>query len=481
MRFIKNTSVYLVILVVLFFAAGLVQAGDVVQKWVARYNGPGNGYDYATAIAVDSSGNIYVTGYSTGSGTGYDYATIKYDQNGNQKWVARYNGLGNGYDLAYAIALDGSGNIYVTGQSIGSGTGCDYATIKYDPNGNQKWVARYNGPGNDFDAAFAIALDSSGNIYVTGQSIDFGTFFDYATIKYDPNGNEMWVARYNGPGNGPDYANAIAVDSSGNVYVTGFSLGSDSGPDYATIKYDPNGNEMWVARYNGPGNDFDAAFAIALDSSGNIYVTGQSIDFGTFFDYATIKYDPNGNEMWVARYNGPGNGPDCANAIAVDNSGNVYVTGSSYSSDTGDDYATLKYDTDGNQIWVARYNATGNGYDYATDIAVDGSGNVYVTGYSYGSGTNADYATVKYDTNGNELEVARYNGPPQANAIALDSSGHVYVTGCSSDGDYATIKYGHGCSVPSWCDGADTNKDGRVDLADFEILVNHWLDGADSN
>src|SRR5207248_794868 len=129
-------------------------------------NGPGNNTDQANAIAVDSAGNVYVTGLSFGSATGFDYATVKYDTNGNQLWVQRYNGPGNNTDQANAIAVDSAGNVYVTGSSFGSGSSLDYATIKYDTNGNQEWLQRYNGPGNGSDAARAIAIDAASNVYV---------------------------------------------------------------------------------------------------------------------------------------------------------------------------------------------------------------------------------------------------------------------------------------------------------------------------
>jgi len=192
---------------------------------VARYNGPGNAGDTAWAVAVDASGNVYVTGASVGSGTGKDYATIKYNSSGIQQWVARYNGPGNSDDVATAIAVDGSGNVYVTGYSTGSSGGFDYATIKYDASGTQKWVARYDGTGNGNDYAFSIAVDGLGNVYVTGFSTGPASGYDYATIKYNSSGRQQWVARYNGSGNGSDDAQAIAIDSSGNVYVTGISWG----------------------------------------------------------------------------------------------------------------------------------------------------------------------------------------------------------------------------------------------------------------
>ncbi|MBA3726190.1 MAG: SBBP repeat-containing protein, partial [Armatimonadetes bacterium] len=164
-----------------------------------------------------------------------------------------------------------------------------------------------------------------------------------ATIKYDSNGNQLWAARYNGPGSRWDEARALAVDGAGNVYVTGYSWSDATREDYATIKYDSNGNQLWVARYNGPWNDYDAAYALAVDGVGNVYVTGGSYGVGTATDYATIKYDSNGNQLWVARYNGPGNDIDAAYALAVDGAGNVYVTGGSQGARTDYDYATIKY------------------------------------------------------------------------------------------------------------------------------------------
>src|SRR6266542_3142458 len=159
-------------------------SGNVQEEWAKGYNGPGNFSDQAFAIAIDGSGNVYVTGASFGSGTDYDDATIKYTASGTEEWVARYNGPGNLFDHPFAIAVDGAGNVYVTGRSIGSGTDFDYATVKYNAaDGAEDWVTRYNGPGNGADAARAIAIDGSGNVYVTGESFA-GAETDYATIKY---------------------------------------------------------------------------------------------------------------------------------------------------------------------------------------------------------------------------------------------------------------------------------------------------------
>lgn len=420
------------------------------QRWIAIYNGPYNNNDIAYAVSIDAFGNVYVTGSSVGSGTNIDCATIKYDADGTELWVTRYNGLGNGNDGTSSIALDADGNVYVTGDSDEGETDFDYITIKYDTDGNDLWVAHYDGPGsgNDIDRASAIALDTFGNVYVTGHSEGSGTSFDYATIKYDTDGNELWVARYDGPVNGGDIAGAIALDSDNNVYVTGYSVGSETGSDYATIKYDTDGNELWAARYNGPESLQDKANSIALDENGNVYVTGYSESSGTSKDYATIKYDSNGTELWVAFYDGPGNDQDRASAIILDLDANVYIAGISENDELMDSlfYAIIKYDMNGNELWAVRYDGPENyHWEDGPNLAVDAEGNLYMTGTTRKSISDlgSNYTTLKYDQEGNEIWSICYDDPNYDNhvrAIALDADGNVYVTGKSS-GDYATIKY----------------------------------------
>ncbi|MBA7681714.1 hypothetical protein ES703_90054 [subsurface metagenome] len=424
--------------VILFMLYGTLLFAQVDTAWVNRYNGPGNGTDYGTAIAVDDMGNTYVTGVSDGNGSGNDYATIKYNPEGDTLWVRRYNGPGDYTDEAYAMAVDGLGNTYITGKSLGDGTHYDYATIKYNSTGDTLWVRRYDGTASSADEANAIAVDNAGNVYVTGESSGSGTGVNYATIKYNPEGDTLWVRRYDGTGTTGDYGYAVVVDDLGNVYVTGYSFSMGTSFDYVTVKYDPDGVMLWVQTYNGPASSTDMPYAMAVDGSGNIYVTGKSL--GTSYDYATVKYNPNGDTIWVRRYDGPGSGTDNAYAIAVDNAGNTYITGVSVGSGTGKDYATIKYDPEGNTLWVRRYDGPGNGTDEAYAIAVDDSGNVYVTGESVGSGTYYDYATIKYNPDGDVLWIQRYDAQVAdddgGSAIAIDNAGNTYVTGYSYSTSY---------------------------------------------
>ncbi|MDD2890333.1 MAG: SBBP repeat-containing protein [bacterium] len=455
------------------------------QVWVARYNGSVSdmgAYDVAFAMTVDDSGYIYVTGETYGDTAESNYMTIKYNSAGDTMWVRKYDGPDNSQDVAYAIAVDKNGNVYVTGKSYGNGTWYDYATVKYNSLGNVIWERRYDsggGTGNKLDEASAIAVDEIGNVYVTGRGVG-----GYITVKYDSLGVEKWVRKYSGDGSGTQWAYAITTDNSGNVYVTGVSSGAAATLDYATIKYNILGDTVWVRRYNGTkgceepkGYDYDktkgfarggGAAAIAVDNSENVYVTGCS-----YGGYATtIKYNGSGDTVWVRKYHSPDSTSGSeGTALALDNIGNVYITGRvGYDSAKTSDYVTIKYNSVGDTIWVRRYNGTGDSIDVARGIAVDNSGNVYVTGNSWG--TYPDYATVKYNSSGNEEWVQRYNGPgneeDQAYAIALDKNNwYVYVTGISYgeyNFDYATIKYS--------CVGIEetSNLDFRFRNADLRII-----------
>lgn len=418
-----------------------------VEVWVQRYNGPGNAGDHASAVAVDTNGNVFVTGHATGADANYDYTTIKYSGAGVPLWTNHYSGEEFKSDSANAVVVDGSGNVFVTGESFNSISSWDYATIKYSGAGVPLWTNRYIGP-SGADVGVALALDAAGNAFVTGYSSASGGN-DYATIKYSDAGMPLWTNRYNGPGNGTDGASAIAMDTNGNVFVTGISGGSGSLADYATIKYSNSGVPLWTNRFNGTGNSDDWANAIAVDANGGVFVTGYQTGSGSFFDYATIKYSNDGVPLWTNRYTGLVNGTDVATAIALDTNGNVFVTGYS-GNGFSTDYATIKYSGAGVPLWTNRYNGPANNTDQATGITVDTRGHVIVTGFSLTSSNTYYYATIAYSGAAVPLWTNRYNGvgnnPLFTDAsLAADRNGNVFVagysTGIGSSEDYTIIKY----------------------------------------
>jgi hypothetical protein len=422
------------IIIIFFILVPIFLFSQVTTSWVVRYDGPVSGEDILTSMVVDIYGNVYVTGWSYGIHY-EDYATIEYDTEGNELWVARYNHPYNGGDCALALAVDSSSNVYVTGLAKSA-----YAigTIKYDGNGNVIWENIHEPPYWD-NHGTDIAVDAYGNIYVAAFCVNPEA--EYKLIKYDDIGNITWERSYS-----PPYIEfpVLAIDNQNNVFIAGASWRNYPSAEYIVIKYDETGTELWRKFYNDSTDSIDFVNAIVVDDSGNVYVTGQSMGIASGYDYATIKYDIDGSQLWVARYNGSGNDDDRANAIIVDNLGNLYVTGIS-----DGDYATVKYDSAGSEQWVATYDGLGNGLDEACSIVLDDSNNIYITGKSGGSGTGYDYATIKYDSAGIEQWVVRYdglgNGSDEAYSIALDSFNNVYVAGKSmgsgTDYDFATIKY----------------------------------------
>jgi hypothetical protein len=290
---------------------------------------------------VDNEGNVFVTGWSDGGSGALEYATLAYSGAGVPMWTNRFHGPGEASDYAKAIAVDASGNVFVTGDSVASGNTHDYATVAYSGAGVPLWTNLYHGPGDGWDSATAIAVDKDGNVFVTGTSGG-----DYATLAYSGTGVPLWTNRYNGPANGSDNPTAITVGPSGEVFVTGYSTGTSGKADFATVAYSGAGIPLWTNRYNGPGNADDgppniALQSLAVDSGGNVVVTGYSWRTSNYTssDYLTLAYSSSGIPLWTNRYNGPGNGEDIAFAAAVDKSGNVFVAGTS----PGIGGVTIKY------------------------------------------------------------------------------------------------------------------------------------------
>jgi outer membrane protein assembly factor BamB len=347
---------------------------------------------------------VFVTGTSDGKTSGADYATIAYNAaTGARLWIQRYNGPGNSSDTASSVAVSpAGGTVFVTGTSDGKTLHADYATIAYNAaTGARLWVQRYRGPdtgGNIYanSAAAVTVSPDGGTVFVTGNNTNA-----YATVAYNPaTGAQLWAQRYR-PGNSNDRATSIAVSpDGGTVYVTG----TRSLTDYETVAYNAaTGARLWVQGYNG-GGGVDVATSVAVSpDGGTVYVTGASSGqtSGGTDDYATVAYDAaTGAQLWAQRYNGPDFfSNDGATSVAVSPAGGtVYVTGRSTGTTSGADYATIAYNAaTGSQLWVQRYNGPGNGDDGGTSVAVSPhGGTVYVTGSSTGTTSGADYATIAY-------------------------------------------------------------------------------------
>lgn len=456
--------------VLFFIILSSVSYSEIVSR-VLTYNGPGSLIDKCTAITQDNQGKVYATGVSWGgNSTKDDYATIKFAEDGDFLWVARYDGPGHDLDYASAITVDNNGNVYVTGWSRdGSNLGSeDFCTIKYNSNGIQQWVARYNGGIDDwyyYDYAKAIQVDAAGNVYITGDTWGNSNLRDdYVTIKYNQNGVLQWAKRYNGPSSKEDIPNSLVLDASGNVYVTGGSVTTGKGYDMLTVKYNNSGTQLWTARYDGPAMLDDIANELRVDQNGNVYITGSSQGTTSKLDYATLKYNASGLQQWLNRFNGASNDTDAATGLDLDVYNNVYVTGYSKSTPIGTtagyyDYFTIKYaSTNGSLMWQNKYD--GGGIDKAWDIAVVNRGcaanvlggggdipcwdiDIYVTGQSAGTGTNNDFVTLRYIEDGSSKWTNRFNGPTNASDAAYSLSAKndypIVYAGGSFANDYGII------------------------------------------
>ncbi len=399
------------------------------------------------------------------------------------EWAARYERLSGSSGIANQMALDKVGNCYVLGNSISNGG--QAILIKYNTAGDTLWTRNYIGAAN-----VDVIADSVGNVYITGYiGPSFGPY-DIYIIKFNPNGIQQWLKIYDSGGS--DLPSGLINDNQGNILMSGLS-----GNESIIIKYQPNGDTAWTRKYSEPGYRFPAR-TIDIDKNNNIYIGGGKVNISNnaqnfyvikydsnglfkwinshslnnieilnkvktdqnYNLYATgisvngriltVKYDSSGIEKWQRIYSGPAAGDEPSD-IGIDNSGNIIITGYSAGIGAGNtDYVTIKYNTLGDSIWVKRYNGTANSDDEAYSMVLDDSDNIYVTGRSINTGVSWDYTTIKYNPNGLQTWIGIYNNQSAnaddiANKIAIDKNNNIYVTGMSDRGgliyDYLTIKY----------------------------------------
>ena len=370
-----------ILIATLLLQAFIVQEGRAV---------PTSSDATANGVAVDSQNNVIVTGQFYDDARGkYIIRTEKYDGNdGHLIWRKDYDGYN--YNIGKAIAVDANDNIIIAGvvnESILQGF--NYILLKYDKNGNLLWVKTFHN--RIYDVPWRIAIDSANHIFVAGMSLKIdiaGGIFsgDYWTIKCDSNGNLLKSDVFDV--SNADLAFGIDIDSNNDVIVTGSS--NHSGIlKYCTIRYDNNLNLKKGPVYYGPGDE-NSASGVVIDSSGNIFVAGASGSGGDK-DYLTVKYRNDLSYLYHASYSVATD--DDAIAIDIDGNDNIVITGTSNSH-----FCTIKYDNSLNFEWAVVEDSFVGG---ARDIAVDGNNNVIVTGYK-GDGTK-QYYTIKYTPDGNVL------------------------------------------------------------------------------
>jgi hypothetical protein len=412
------------------------------------------------AAAVDAAGNIYLAGDFTGTlafggsagsltATSASGATpfipnsfvVKYNASGVAQW-ARQGGYRN-YDtdndtFAHGVAVDGSGNVFITGAffsetrfngvPVTAAGIIDAFIVKYNASGTIQWAIR--GGGAAEDGGSGITTDASGNVYIAGYLTGTATFDvssvlgagtisvtgtaggnnDAFVAKYSATGVVAWVK--SGGGSGADGASKVTTDASGNVYIGGYfnstavfaatpssiSITSAGLADAFTAKYDVNGNILWAKKAGGSGDDVGLIQAIAADASGNVYITGAysgtltvaplaAITSAGGNDMFLLKYNSAGLEQWIRSAGGAGN--DYASGIATDALGAVFVTGRfsgtgffgtlpSINSAGSEDAFLIKYDSSGGDQWVQK--AGGAGSDYGRVVFIAPSGAVFTLG-----------------------------------------------------------------------------------------------------
>lgn len=475
------------------FALKLDSAGTTL--WAKNYGGIGAGM-VANGIAVDGSGNAHLSGYFFNANLStpalaligsIDAFAFKLDSSGNTTWAKNFGGGGGGA-IANAIAVDGSGNVYLSGHFYNANLTTpalakigdqDSFALKLDSAGNTAWAKRFGGIGATAVGS-AIAVDGSGNVYLGGYFYNANLSTpalskigsrDAFAFKLDSAGTTTWAKNYGGAGAGA-MGTGIAVDGGGNAYLGGYFYNASlttpvltriGAEDAFALKLDAAGNTTWGKNYGGAGAK-TYGFGIAADGSGNVYLGGYFLNASLTTpalgrigaaDTFAFKLNSSGNVGWAKNYGGGiasgVTGDAYVTATAVDASGNIHIAGyfsssvltvgsvTLYKKGTLDSFAA-KLDAVGTVLWAKNYGGGGAGA-VGTSIAVDGSGNVYLGGYFYNASLttpvlakigNLDAFAFKLDSEGTTVWAKSFGGVGASafgNGIAVDGSGNVYVGG----------------------------------------------------
>ena len=402
--------------------------------WVQDYCGP-ESLSVPVDLTLDSKGNIYLSAFTYNSAADYGFVTLKYNPEGKDDWIVKYNGESDSTDKPVGMAIDSHDNIYIAGYSYFDDCNFDYFIIKYNSNGNIEWSARNDDTSHRIDKITALAIDKHDNLYVTGNTQEMDSSFSILTIKYDAEGQIQWAVSEKNSYRLVASQVRIAVDNSGNVCIT--DEGYYNKYPSILIKYNSEGDKMWT-KTSGARNPY-----IAIDENDFIYVAATANS-----TFRMAKYDRQGENVWTTYFPAHPMGLYHLTDIAIFDQNNIYASGNELipASGLSDDGFLIKYDRFGNQQWI-RYNASSE-RDGINEIVIDHNNNIYATGFGRNSLAYYAFWTAKFDSAGYLKWSAKYADPSCnkniATNIACDQEGNVFVTGYKTDDNKSiitTIKY----------------------------------------
>jgi len=365
--------------------------------WSQTYSGAGNGNDYASDVQIDAVGNVYICGTYYKDATDSNNAVIiKYNTAGTHKWTKAFNGAGSRHDGFAAMQVSGNAVVAVGTTWQNTTNMYDMLAVRVDSNSNTVWTQTWNH--NNLNDVAVNLWNNGTKIYIAGGAQSAVTTYKYAVVNVKASdGSIQGSTVTGGTAFGFDQLTDIQYDLNGYIYLTGGVNNTGTGYDVKTVKLDTALNIIWQASYDSGDSLSDVGTGLAIDQAGNVIVTGYRTDSTSGKDYVTIKYRSNGTQQWVSTFDGGINLDDSATCIVVNptDTNKIYVSGFSHDS-TSKNYWTLKYDGAGNQKWDIGFNNIYDTDDRATAIALDTLGNIIVAGQNKLNDSTHTYTTVKY-------------------------------------------------------------------------------------